>query len=99
MMQKIYSTGWSLLAAPGSQNNVTWWKRREGKSARSNFLRWIVPFDLECCERRALCNIFSTHMADCVTAKHTHGGREREREREMDVSGETLLLVLGHFPY
>lgn len=44
------------------------------KSARSNFfLCWIVLFDLECSERRALCNIFSTHMADCVTAKHTGG--------------------------
>lgn len=37
------------------------------------FLCWIVLFDLECSERRVLCNVFSTHMADCVTAKHTGG--------------------------
>lgn len=37
-------------------------------------LCWIVLFDLECSERRALCNISSTHMAVCVTAKHM-GGR------------------------
>lgn len=37
------------------------------------FLYWIVLFDPECSERRALCNIFSAHMADCVTAKHTGG--------------------------
>lgn len=36
-------------------------------------LCWIVLFDLECSERRALCNISSTHMAVCVTAKHTGG--------------------------
>lgn len=38
------------------------------------FLCWIVLFDPECGERRALCNIFSAHMADCVTAKHMGGG-------------------------
>lgn len=37
-------------------------------------LCWIVPFDLQCSERRALCNISSTHMAVCVTAKHMGGG-------------------------
>lgn len=37
------------------------------------FLCWIVLFDLECSEKRALCNIFSTHMAVCVTAKHIGG--------------------------
>lgn len=36
-------------------------------------LCWIVLFDLECSERRALCNISSTHMAVCVTAKHMGG--------------------------
>lgn len=44
-----------------------------GGSKEQFFLRWIVLFDPECSERRALCNIFSAHMADCVTAKHTGG--------------------------
>lgn len=43
-------------------------------SPRLLSLCWIVLFDLECSERRALCNISSTHMAVCVTAKHM-GGR------------------------
>lgn len=65
------------------------------------FLCWIVLFDLECSERRALCNVFSTHMADCVTAKHTGGvvvvvvgccgkageaDRQEERDRAMEDS-------------
>lgn len=37
------------------------------------FLCWIVLFDPECSERRALCNVLGTHMDDCVTAKHTGG--------------------------
>lgn len=45
-----------------------------GKNSKEQILLcWIVLFDPECSERRALCNIFSTHMADCVTAKHTGG--------------------------
>lgn len=45
-----------------------------GGSKEQFFFCWIVLFDLECSERRALCNIFSAHMADCVTAKHTGSG-------------------------
>ena len=62
------------------------------------FLCWIVLFDLECSERRALCNVFSTHMADCVTTKHTRGGacfgkvgeadRQEERDRAMEDSSK-----------
>lgn len=37
------------------------------------FLCWMFLFDPEHSERRALRNIFSAHMADCVTAKHTGG--------------------------
>lgn len=52
-------------------------EEREKKSARSwkffFFFPSAVLFDLECSERRALCNISSTHMAVCVTAKHTGG--------------------------
>lgn len=45
----------------------------EEKSKEQFFLCWIVLFDPERSERRALCNIFSAHMADCVTAKRTGG--------------------------
>lgn len=44
-----------------------------GGSKEQFFLCWIVLFDPERSERRALCNIFSAHMADCVTAKDTGG--------------------------
>lgn len=70
------------------------------------FLCWIVLFDLECSERRALCNVFSTHMAHCVTAKHTGGSgrvgggevlwqrgaadRQEERDRAMEASSRRL---------
>lgn len=50
-----------------------------GGSKEQFFLCRIVPFDPECSERRALCNIFSAHMADCVTAKHTGGEWWRRR--------------------
>lgn len=46
---------------------------RGKKSKEQFFLCWIVVFDPERSERRALCNFFSAHMADCVTAKHTGG--------------------------
>lgn len=51
-------------------------KNQQGTGKKKMFLLslcWIVLFDLECSERRALCNISSTHMAVCVTAKHTGG--------------------------
>lgn len=54
------------------KNNVRAEKRKNQQGAIS--LCWIVLFDLECSERRALCNVFSTHMANCVTAKHTTRG-------------------------
>lgn len=48
--------------------------RKEGENSKEQFfLCRIVLFDLERSERRALCNIFGAHMADCVTAKHTGG--------------------------
>lgn len=59
---------------------MRWWKRtrrrKKNISKEQIFvfsLCWIVLFDPECSERRALCNVLSTHMADCVTAKHTGG--------------------------
>lgn len=44
-----------------------------GESKEQFFLCRIVLFDPERSERRALCNIFSAHMADCVTANRTGG--------------------------
>lgn len=49
-------------------------------------LCWIVLFDLECSERRALCNISGTHMAVCVTAKHIGGA---------GVAAVAVVLVVG----
>lgn len=59
----------------GGRGGGGWGSARSGcffflSSPRLLSLCWIVLFDLECSERRALCNISSTHMAVCVTAKH-----------------------------
>lgn len=60
------------LGAEVWENNVTVEEKKKNQQ-EAIFLCWIVLFDLECSESRALCNVFSTHMADCVTAKRTGG--------------------------
>lgn len=53
-----------------AQNN----EEEEGEVARSNFSSaGLFSLIRSAVKRRALCNIFSAHMADCVTAKHTRG--------------------------
>lgn len=67
----VYCTAswyWSLI----KKKQMWRWKGKENRQG-AIFLCWIVLFDLECSEKRALCNVFSTHMANCVTAKHTGG--------------------------
>lgn len=70
-----------VYCTPSLGADKTMWWRKRGKKISKELeffflllsLCWIVLFDLECSERRPLCNISSTHMAVCVTAKHTGG--------------------------